>query len=57
MKTDSIKQNILGGHATPVIYSFDCFTHVLAVGLGKPQFDEIAENDFERVINQIEVCF
>ncbi|MCQ2442134.1 MAG: restriction endonuclease [Oscillospiraceae bacterium] len=56
-KTESIKQNILGSHNVPVIYSFECFTHVLATGLGKPEFEELAENDFEAVINHIEVCY
>lgn len=56
-KTDSIKRNILENHTTPVIYSFDYFIHVLTVGLEKPQFEGIAENDFEGVLNQIEVCF
>lgn len=56
-KTENIKKNILKNDPSPVIYSFDCLTHVLAVGLGKPQFEEIAENDFEGVLNQIEVCY
>lgn len=56
-KTESIKKNILGTAGVPVIYSFDCFTHVLAVGLRKPIFEKLPENDFEAVLNHIEVCY
>lgn len=56
-KTESIKKNILGTSGAPVIYSFDCFTHVLAVGLRKPAFEDLPENDFEAVLNHIEVCY
>lgn len=56
-KTESIKKNILGTSGAPVIYSFDCFTHVLAVGLKKPDFEDLPENDFEAVLNHIEVCY
>lgn len=56
-KTESIKKNILGTSGVPVIYSFDCFTHVLAVGLRKPVFEDLPENDFEAVLNHIEVCY
>lgn len=56
-KTESIKRNILGTSGAPVIYSFDCFTHVLAVGLKKPDFEDLPENDFEAVLNHIEVCY
>lgn len=56
-KTESIKQNILKNDHAPVIYSFDCFTHVLAVGLRKPQFEKLVENDFAEILNQIEVCY
>lgn len=56
-KTESIKNNILGTQGAPVIYSFEYFTHVLAVGLRKPIFEDLPENDFEAVLNQIEVCY
>ena len=56
-KTESIKNNILGTHGAPVIYSFECFAHVLAVGLRKPVFEDLPENDFEAILNQIEVCY
>lgn len=56
-KTESIKNNIMGMQGVPVIYSFECFTHVLAVGLRKPIFEDLPENDFEAILNQIEVCY
>jgi len=56
-KTDSIKNNILGISGGPVIYSFDCFTHVLAVGLRKPLFKDLPENDFDAVLTHIELSF
>ena len=56
-KTESIKNNIMGMQGVPVIYSFECFTHVLAVGLRKPVFEDLPENDFEAILNQIEVCY
>ena len=56
-KTESIKNNILGTQGAPVMYSFEYFTHVLAVGLRKPIFEDLPENDFEAVLNQIEVCY
>ena len=56
-KTESIKNNILGTQGAPVIYSFECFAYVLAVGLRKPVFEDLPENDFEAILNQIEVCY
>ena len=56
-KTESIKNNILGAQGAPVIYSFECFTHVLAVGLRKTVFEDLPENDFEGILNLIEVCY
>lgn len=56
-KTDSIRQNLAGIGDAPIIYSFDLFTHVLAVGLGKPEFEDIANNDFDCVLHGIEVCY
>ena len=56
-KTESVKNNIMGMQGVPVIYSFECFTHVLAVGLRKPIFEDLPENDFEAILNQIEVCY
>ena len=56
-KTESIKNNIMGMQGVPVIYSFECFTHVVAVGLRKPIFEDLPENDFEAILNQIEVCY
>lgn len=56
-KAESIKKNILASSGAPIIYSFDCFAHVLAVGLKKPIFEELPENDFEAVLNHIEVSY
>lgn len=56
-KTESIKQNLLGGTDAPIIYSFDYYTHVLAVGLKKPQIEDINENDFGSIYSVIEMSF
>ena len=40
-----------------VIYSFDSFAHVLSVGLGDPAFEQFEENDFESILNLIELKY
>lgn len=56
-KTGSIKENILGNSGAPVIYSFESFAHVLSVGLGDPAFEQFEENDFESILNLIELKY
>ena len=56
-KTGSIKENLLGNSGAPVIYSFDSFTHVLSVGLDDPSFEQFEENDFEGILNLIELKY
>lgn len=56
-KTESIKRNLLGDKGVPTIYSFDSFTHVLAVGLGMPLFEQLPENNFNAILDHIEANY
>ena len=56
-KTGSIKENILGNSGAPVIYSFESFAHVLSVGLSDPAFEQFEENDFDSILNLIELKY
>lgn len=56
-KTDSIRNNIVGTHGAPVIYSFSDFLYVLATGLNNHSFEQIPENDFNCVLSMIDRAY
>jgi hypothetical protein len=56
-KTESIRKNILYGFATPMFYSFNNYMTVLDTGLNSTFFAGLAENDFNSVLEGIEMNY
>ncbi len=53
-KTDSIRDNLLGGHGMPVIYDFHTYQTVLNIGFGTSEFSDVADLDFDALNQKIE---
>ncbi|MCM1399195.1 MAG: restriction endonuclease [Clostridium sp.] len=53
-KTGSIRENLLGGKAEPIIYDFFLYQTVLNTGLETEEFFDVQEMDFDGLLNRIE---
>jgi hypothetical protein len=56
-KTDSIRSNLLENKGEPTIYDFEDFMYVLDVGLKTEYFRHLPRNDFNSVLQGIEVNY
>lgn len=55
-KTEDIRRNIVDGFGD-ALYSFSDYMYVLDVGLCSDRFEEIPENDFGRVVQEIDINY
>lgn len=53
-KTGSIRENLLGGKAEPIIYDFFLYQMVLNTGLETEEFFDVEKMDFDGLLNRIE---
>jgi hypothetical protein len=56
-KTDSIRKNLVENKGESIIYSFEDFMYVLDVGLKTEYFGHLVSNDFNSVLQGIEVNY
>jgi len=56
-KTDNIRKNLIENKGETVIYNYQDFMHVLDVGLKTEYFGHLSSNDFDSVIQGIEVNY